>query len=337
MSQSESTNADAGKRTVLVVGCGSIGRRHIRLLSERPDTRVLACDHDPAILADALRETPVEQSFDDLDAALAAAPEFVWVCTPDPAHEAVATPALRAGAHVFCEKPLAHTVESGRAIATVAQETGRTVGVGYIMRCENGCRRIKQLLDDGELGTVVAARVKVGAYDTLLNMKSGFITDRKDSIVLDYSHELDYLLWFMGPVAEVMATATSIGDLPLKPDPNVVAATLRFESGTVVSLHLDYVQLPGGRMIELFGDAGNLSYTMPRGKILLQAHGADAVTEIPIAGERDDWFRKEHQSFFDAVAAGQQPLVSAEDGVATLRVAEAIITANRKNHVVHLS
>ena len=282
-------------------------------------------------------ETPVEWSFHGLESGLAAHPDCDWVCTPDPAHEVVATAVLRAGAHVFCEKPLAHNVESGAAIVAAAEETGRAVGVGYVVHCEAGVEWIKRLLDERWLGTVVSANVHVGAYDTLLNMKSSFITARTDSLVLDYSHELDYLQWFLGPVDEVTATAGSIGSLPLKPDPNVVAATLRFANGAVAGLQLDNVQLPGRRSIEIYGDAGRLSYTMGSGLLRLSAHGADAATNIPIAGERDDWFRKEHQSFLDAVAAGHQPLVSPADGLATLRLAKAVITAYQEKRTVHLS
>jgi predicted dehydrogenase len=322
------------QRTVLVVGCGSIGRRHIRLLNERSDTTVWACDRDPEIMADAMAKAPAARTFAKLDDALTEHPDFVWVCTPDQAHAPVAVAAMRAGAHVFCEKPLSDTVDGAIEISEAAKSTGRLVGVGYILRCEDGFQCIRQMIDDGKLGTLLSASARIGAYDTLLFSKTDFMIARKDSLVLDYSHEIDYLLWYFGPVAEVTATAACIGDLAKKAAPNVVDATMRFANGAVVGLHMDYIQLPGRRSLELYGDGGRLSYTPGTGVIHYEEHGADAITDIPVTGERDDWFRREHQLFFEAVDAEQQPLVSAADSLATLRVATAIITAYREKRVV---
>ena len=104
------------KKTVLIAGCGSIGHRHARLLSERPDVVLWGCDPNPEMLEDIASQAAIERQFSDHRAALAKGPDMVWVCTPEETHAPIAIDALRAGADVFCEKPLADSVESGRAI-----------------------------------------------------------------------------------------------------------------------------------------------------------------------------------------------------------------------------
>jgi predicted dehydrogenase len=276
-------------KTVLIAGCGSIGHRHARLLSERPDVVLWGCDLSKEMLESICSKATIERQFSDHRDALKERPDLVWVCTPEEGHAAIAVDALRAGADVFCEKPLADSIESGQAIVDEVRQTGRTLFVGYVLRCESGINLIKKLMDEKRIGTVISAEASVGDYETLVAYcKTDHVLRGKDTLVRDYSHEIDYLRWFFGEPVEVAAMSDCLGDFEKMPDPNIVEAILRFESGALVRLHLDYMQDPGRRSILLVGDRGRISYTVGDQYVQVQMLGEARPEKIPLTDQRDD-------------------------------------------------
>ena len=325
------------KKTLLIAGCGSIGHRHARLLSERPDVVLWGCDLNREMLEDIRSQATIERQFSDYKAALKEGPDMVWVCTPEDVHASIAIDALRAGADVFCEKPLAESIESGQAIADEVRQTDRTFSVGYVLRCENGINLIKTFIDEKRIGRVIAAEVCVGDYETLVDYcKTDHILRGKDKLVMDFTHEIDYLRWFFGEPAEVAAMSGRLGDFEKMPDPNIVEAILRFESGVLVRLHLDYMQHPGRRSIIPVGDKGRISYSVGENCVEVQMLGEARPERIQLTDQRDDWFRLEHTLFLEAAERGKPPMVSADCALQTLKVGRAIIEAYGRKCTVTL-
>ncbi len=184
-------------KTILIVGCGSIGHRHARLLSERADIALWGCDLDETLLADISKYAKIQRRFSDYKVALQEKPDMVWVCTPEVSHSAISIEALNTGADVFCEKPLASTIEQGQQIVDAVKKTGRTFTVGYVLRCEGGMNLIKQIVDEKKIGNVLGGKVILGAYEELVcYCKSDYHLQGKNIVVLDYIHEINYLRCF---------------------------------------------------------------------------------------------------------------------------------------------
>ena len=102
------------KRRIAVVGCGSIGRRHARVLSARQELAVELCESHPDHLQRALREVgevPTHASFESL---LATRPELVVIATPHRLHAEMSIRSLQAGCHVLCEKPMSDSLAQAR-------------------------------------------------------------------------------------------------------------------------------------------------------------------------------------------------------------------------------
>ncbi|MBP1647738.1 MAG: gfo/Idh/MocA family oxidoreductase [Bacteroidetes bacterium] len=121
---------------VIVIGCGTMGSSHARAY-HRLDGFELAglVDRNAEARARLSQELGGIPEFDSVDAAMAAArPHAVAVCTYPETHRDLTVQALRAGMHVFVEKPIALTVEQAREIVAIAKESERKVVVGYILR-----------------------------------------------------------------------------------------------------------------------------------------------------------------------------------------------------------
>lgn len=149
---------------VLVAGCGSIGRRHARVLAGLGVNDLSACDPVLAQRQALAAETPSARLYDSLAAGLAQHPHAVFVCTPTKLHVSMALEALQAGAHVFCEKPLCETPQEAAVLEDLVRETGLQVMVGLCFRYHEGLLRAKGYLDDGRIGRLVSVRALMGEH-----------------------------------------------------------------------------------------------------------------------------------------------------------------------------
>lgn len=316
---------------VLVVGLGSIGRRHARLLSERDDVELWLCDLQPPFIDETLATLrhPTARCFGDLAAALAAEPDVAMICTPTSTHAAMAQAALEAGCDLFVEKPICTDSQTAREIADAAERAERLLQVGYMLRFEEGLMRMKSLVDCGSIGEVVGGRAMIGTYNTLLNARDSDRERVPYSLLLDYTHEFDFLHWILGKVQCVSATAASLGRLKLRPCPNTFQALLTMHSGALVQVHLDYVQHPQRRLFEIYGDRGTLLYDFTSGVLQRIPHSTleqgETVDFGPIGKRVDGLYRRQLDCLLHAHRKRLRPPVGGDEAFAALSVVEAAV------------
>jgi predicted dehydrogenase len=161
--------------TVAVVGCGYWGPNLIRNFANCPATRVdMVCDQDPDRLRNSRVLCPLAEGVTDVR-ELFADPrvEAVAIATPARTHEVLATAALEAGKHVFVEKPLAATAREAERLVRLAQRQGLVLMVDHTYIHSAPVRKIKELLDAGELGElyyVDSVRINLGLFQHDVNV-----------------------------------------------------------------------------------------------------------------------------------------------------------------------
>jgi len=324
------------KTKVLVVGCGSIGKRHARLLTEHSDVEVLVCDALDENLRLALEEAPGSRGFDDFDAALAEGPDAVFVCTPNHLHRPMAVAALEAGCHVLCEKPIADTVENGEVIVAAADAADTMLTVGYSLRSHAGLRRLKELVDSGICGNIVGGRAMVGTYFTLMCATTPYRMTEPNALIIDYTHLLDYLGLLIGPIVQVSAESATLGDLPMMPDPNVFSILLTHESGALSQMHADYVQLPQRSMAEVYGDEAVLAYDFQHYDLRIFTRDKPGYEVERVVSMRDDIYRVQIDSFLERIRGDRVPICTAREGLAALKAALAAVRSAEEHRAVEV-
>jgi predicted dehydrogenase len=319
----------------LFVGTGSIGLRHMRNLKRiAPDTRIVAADVDDARLAAATEagaEATVRLSGtegDGLARALETGPDLVLVCTPPHLHLDAARAALQAGAHVFLEKPVAATLEGTEAFLADVAASDRAVIVGYNLRHERGLRRVKQLLTDGAIGRILSMRAEFGQYlpdwRPTQDYRQGYNAKAAagGGIILDASHELDYLQWLAGEATTVYAAVGKLSDLELEVE-DTALITLRLATGVLAHVHLDSVQRVYSRSCKLIGTEGTITWGFKDGVSMYRAAPrAWEIVEAP-GTDPNDMYVEEMKHVRACVCGDSLPLVTAAAGVHALRVAMA--------------
>lgn len=347
---------------ILVIGCGSIGRRHIRLLKEM-GVRVAGID--------TVREQSLQVSvefgivtYTDPDASKAIqyalthcydddGEDSRWdgaiIATPNHLHADPTIAALAAGCGVLVEKPIATIPEAAHCMIAASEVNLESVKpepkpllVGYCLRYHPGLRRLKKLLDQGAIGTVRHASIHFGSYlpdwRPGFDYRQGYAARRETGggILMDASHELDYACWLFGEPISVMAQVQNTGALEIETE-DVADLVVRFESGVQANIHLDYLDEIYNRGIRIIGDNGTITWDFTENIVHHYSIHFNGHTQYRESCVPDDLYRAELQHFLSCIRGEEQPLVTGADGIRALRLVEAARRSSEEGRVVSCS
>ncbi len=328
----------------LVVGLGSIGRRHARNWAALGCGPLAVCRRTNTMQPEHLGVEATE--YRDLGEALEQfRPDVVLVTNPTSLHVETARHVLRAGAHVLVEKPLGHTLSGVSELLSEANAEERLLMVGYNLRFHPGMSRLKELASRGAIGKVASARADVGEYLPGWHPWEdyrGSYSGRRDlggGAILTFSHELDALCWLLGAPTRVTAVAAHASALEIDTE-DVAEIVLEFECGALGSVHVDYVRRPPQRTIELIGEEGVLRLDVTRNRLehYTAASGQWRVEEGDPTFDRNDMYLAELRHFVACVRGEvDRPLIDGEQGAAVLAIALAALRSAENGRAVNLN
>jgi len=317
----------------LIVGLGSIGRRHLRNLRALGQQDILLYRTHRATLPDEdLEGLPV---FTDLAQALAEKPQGVVIANPTAAHLGTALPAARAGANLLIEKPVSHTLEGLDELREALALNHARAMVGFHFRYHPVLAEVRQILTEGSLGWTLSGRAHWGEYlpgwHPWEDYRASYAArmDLGGGVTNTLSHPFDYLRWMLGEVVYVSAALGKLSDLELDVEDNT-DALLEFANGARVSVHLDYYQQPASHTLDLSCERGRILWDNADGSArVLPADDLNSRQIIPPSGfERNEMFLAEMADFIRLCRGEQFEYCSLEDGI---RV-QQIVSAIRQSH-----
>ncbi len=327
----------------LVVGLGSIGRRHARNWAALGLGEVWVCRQ-----ANRPQPEPLgveARTFYDLGAALAADPDIVLVTNPSSLHVATARRAVQAGCHVFIEKPLGSSLDGVSELLAEARQAARRVMVGYSLRFHPGLARLRDLLHAGAIGRPISARAEMGEYlpgwHPWEDYRTGYSArrDQGGGPVLTFSHEIDSLCWLLGRPRRVLGLARKVSELEVDTE-DVAEILLEFDAGALTSIHVDYVRRPPRRSVEVVGDEGVLrwEYDENRLAVFTTRSAQWRVEEGRPTFARNELFLDELRAVATAVAGGRaEPLADGLQGAAILAVALSALRSSAEGRAIDLT
>jgi predicted dehydrogenase len=313
----------------LVVGTGSIGTRHARNLLGLGH-EVLGWDAHPYRLDEARRAVPGLQPMIGIGPALAERPDAVLVCTTPASHVAVARQAVEAGCHVFVEKPVAHVSDEVPALLDAARRAGRLIVVGFNLRFLPSLRRVKALIDAERIGRVYAARAYFGFYLPDWRVGRDYRENYAVSVaqgggaLLDLIHELDYVGWLFGEATELCCAAGHVSSL-VGDTEDLAEVTMRFSSGLVAQIHVDYLRRVYRRDLEVIGADGVIIWDYTSRTVRVLGPGPDDVEVHDGAsdGPNEAMYVEEMRHFIQCLEGREEPLVDGWEALRSLRMTEA--------------
>ena len=301
---------------VAVIGVGHLGRHHARILASLPDAELVGvADRDSLRAAEiaALHGVPAFASVSGIPDGTQAA----VVAVPTQSHHDVAMECLARGWDVLVEKPLASSSAQGRAMLEEARRRDRIVQTGHTERYNPAVRlalsRVTRprFLEVHRLGTFAPRSLDV---DVILDLMI---------------HDLDIALSLDTSGVESVA-AVGVNVLTGKMD--IANARLGFRSGCVANLTASRISADRIRKIRIFQPESYLSIDSALQEVVhyrleRAATGSASIASVPSRVEKDEPLRAELMDFVQAVAGRRRPLVSGDDGLAALSLAERVTRA----------
>lgn len=316
---------------VLVVGLGSIGRRHARLIRQLvPGVKTAALRHaaapDP-------RNSEVDRCCATMEEALRFNPQVAVIANPASHHLDAALPLARAGVHLLVEKPLSDGPGRAQELIDICRTNKCVLMTAYNMRFLLSLQRFREELAAGRIGRILSVRAEAGQYLPLWRPDSDYrdtVSARKSlggGVLLELSHEFDYLRWLFGEVDWVNALATRQSDLEIDVE-DTAHVLLGFTGGggrqPVASINMDFIRHDATRTCTAIGEQGSLRWNALHGSVEIFEPASTAwhvISNTP--SQRDDSYIAEWRHFLECVNSGAAPMITGEDGLAVLHIIDA--------------
>ena len=314
------------KKKIIIVGLGSIGKRHARLLAERPDVDIAHCDPQKEMLAIAAKEIGRYPEFYDFGSAIRSQPDMMVLATPHHLHVEQTIEAVQNNIHILCEKPVSDSLDKAKKLVKVTAHSAVVVDIGFHLHFNPALVRLKELLSQGRLGNILHAHCRAGSYITLVNSKSRYQATMEGALLMDYAHQPDMIYWLLQkkPKSVYLAAGKS-GNMDFSSNPNFLAMTLEYSSPLIATIHLNYLQMPERHEYEIVGEKGWALLDANTGLLRIgdKKSNQEIVEHIPI--ERDQIYRDEHQAFFETIEGKRPPATSPADGLISMKIIDAAL------------
>ncbi len=332
-----------GKKHILVVGAGSVGKRHATNLAAEGCT-ISAVDPQARRMAEMASQVEVLGCFDRVDEALHVEKTFdgVVIASPPKFHVDQATTALQAGIPVLLEKPVSPDLAGARELAATVQAAGVPLLLGYTWRWWPPLVQVRSLLAEGAIGKMRHVRFVMSAHladwHPWERYQDFFMASRElgGGALLDESHWVDLALWFFGAPERVQARIEKISDLEIDTDDNV-DMTLVYGDGLRVSIHLDLYGRPHQKTIRFSGEDGAILWSDSPNRVSVGKEAAGGWQETDYTCERNDMFQGVVREFLGVLDGKPVQTCSIDDGVGVLQVLEAARRSSEEERTVALA
>jgi predicted dehydrogenase len=339
-----------------VVGLG-MGRHHARGFQSHPRAEVVAlCDVSPDACREVADTLNVPATYTDYRDMLAnEKPDVVSIATPNRFHAAIALDALRAGAHVLCEKPMAMNAAEGRRMVAAARRARRRLMINFSYRFTEQAWALKQQVDSGLLGDIYFGRTVWHRRRGMPGFGGWFGTKALSGggPLIDLGvHRLDLALWLMGyprptwvlgntwnPIASARAKAQGktfdVEDL--------AAAMIRFENGACLEIEASWAANIRERELmetRLLGTrAGLVQRNVAEGyqfeaEVYLEREGSqfDMALHPPVPEVHSSYYH-----FIEAIATNTPHIATGEEGLVVMELLDAIYRSAAAGRPVRLA
>ena len=335
---------------VLIVGLGSIGKRHARLLRDLyPKIEIIALRRESSKPID-LHVFGVDKVVFSIDQAIASEPDFAIIANPSSLHLKVSSALLASNIHLLIEKPMTSSMRDARKLADLSIKSKSKVMIGYNLRFEPSLIALKKVLDSGKVGEVFSIRAEVGQNLLDWRPNSDYKKDVSANkllgggVLLELSHELDYLCWLFGNPDWISAFKDTRSNLQIDvEDLALIHMGFLFEQGgtrreTFCSLNMDFIRHDRKRTCYIIGERGTLKWDGINNNVRFFSAKYKVWEELAtFESNRDFSFRQELSHFVSCICEDKKPLISVDDGMRVLKLVDAINKSSETKCLCHLT
>ena len=329
------------KENYLVIGSGSMARRHIKNLKTLFPNSIVG-NLNFSKKNDTLKKINSEVIFNKTQKAIDFEPNFVIEASPAPFHLENASHFLLEDIPVLIEKPLCSNLEDFYKFEKIIHKKKSIIEVGYCFRYLKGALKFKEILQGQTYGKILSVHIDVGQYlpDWRPNMdyKKSVSANKKlgGGVLLELSHELDYINWFFGESRSVFCKISNSGQLDIDVE-DVADAILVHDKGLIVSIHMDFLQKSAHRTCRVITEKGTLKWDLLKNTINFQGlSNSQEIVFRDASYTRNDMFLKMLKRFKKLSNRELDPLVSLDEALRVICLVESMNMSSDLNKLVDI-
>ena len=309
--------------SILIIGCGSIGERHLRCFQRTGRCELSVCDANATLLSEVAARYKVRQHANLREALASAKFDGLVICTPAHTHLAIAREGAAHGAALFIEKPLSVSLEGVEDTREAIARSGRFAAVAYVFHCVSWVAEARALLRSGAIGRPLHASVVSGqhfptfrpAYRDIYYAKretgGGAVQD-------SLTHLVNAMEWMIGPVTRIFCDASHqmLEGVTVEDTVNIAAR----HGDILVGYVANQFQAPAETTLLVHCERGSVKIELHAQRWGVFRHGAaEWEWHQRQIIERDDFFTDQANAFLDGMEGKPTPLCTFDEGVQTLK------------------
>lgn len=315
---------------ILITAAGSIGERHIRNLWQMGYRNLVVYRTRNLPFRD-LGDAKVEVVL-DWQEALDSGAKAAFITSPTHLHMPQTLDSVRAGMHVFVEKPIAHQTKQLSELLALAEEHKKVIQVGYMLEFHPFLKEMKSYCDNQYFGKLISLESYWGDYlpnwHPWEDYKTSYaaLTEMGGGVALTLSHELDTLMWLKNDLPNSYFMLKSNHEALHMQADNISEVIMRFEDGCMARAHMNYIEKkPKRRTILLFAN-GRLTFEYFKNSLVIEDFLKDSIEPKILSDfDRNDLFVSEARHFFKRIEDND---FAVDDGL--IRACEIVKICNQE-------
>ena len=334
-----------------LIGCGSIGKVHSRIINKLPNAEIVAISGRNNKYEDYAEGMGCGYYSDYKDMLVNPEIDAVTICLPSGIHSEAAIEAAKAGKHVMCEKPMDTTVEKGQAMIEACRENNVKLGIIFQHRFDEPIIYLKKAIEEGKLGKVLGGSAKNIFYRSEEyygnSWRGTWEFDGGGALINQSIHYIDLLVHLFGDVKSVSGKCRTLLHKQIETE-DLGVANIEFENGTIGTIEGTTLAYPGlYAELSVFGEKGSviirndhlMFYHFEDGKwnefeSILNPKKAVELNTSPKVDESSHV--RQFEDFVQAILDNRQPLVTGEEALKSLQLIKAIYKASDEKREVYL-
>lgn len=328
-------NKQHNVKRILIVGYGSIGRRHLKNLNfNYPSLSIAILRHDRAkkVLIDSNK---FDHCFFDLKTAIKFKPDAAIIANPSSFHIEIAIALAKKGVNLLVEKPISSNSKNVKELIEVCDKNQIVLKVAYNLRFLSSLQFFRKLATQEKIGKIFSVHSTVGQYlpdwrpDVDYRQTVSAQSVLGGGALLELSHEIDYIQWIFGRISSVVAIVSKQSNL--KVDVEDTASLLmevsnsRNNSSIVVSLNMDFNRHDKSRLCYAIGEKGTLKWDGVSNLVEFKSANKDKFQVLySKSTDRNITYEEEIKAFIEQISGKESLLLATgSEGLSVVKVIES--------------
>ena len=313
------------EKKILIVGFGSIGRRHYNNLLKLGYHNIYFLRTNKSSLETS--DLNKNNIFYDVEEAFYNNPDIVFITNPTAFHIDIALRAAKNNCHFFIEKPLSNSLDKCADLLKIVNEKNLITMVGFQFRYHPLLLVLKRMINEGELGDIFYINSFYGEYlpdwhpweDYKLSYSA------KDNlgggVILTLCHPVDYLMWLFGDIDNVQSFYKKSKLISTNVPDDIADINILFTSGQIGHIHLDFIKRPPAHFLDVCGVKKSIKIDFLEGVMrIISKKGKIKEEFVNSSYSRNDMYLSELKHFFNSINSNTKTGISLEDGLKSLKV-----------------